>query len=84
MMEQVIKAMIREKMYQIAAETVKDNPMKGTPFEGFAVQTAIVTANKSFKENFIEGRHEFGLSESTINEIVDDVTKEILDEFLEY
>ncbi len=81
--EQAVKHMIRERMLNMAKEAYEDNPMKGTPFEGMLIRSAIATASKNYKEAFMEERDKLGLSEEEVNQMVDDVTSELLDELFE-
>jgi hypothetical protein len=82
-MKEKIKAMIRERMIGLVKEAYKDNPMKDTPFEGIMIRNTIATANKNYKEGFILQKDKLGLTEKEINEIVDEVTSQILDEIFE-
>lgn len=78
-----LKSMIRERMIGIVKETYENSPMKDTPFEGLTIQNAIASTNKNYKESFVKQKHKLGMTEYEINNIVDEVTKELLDRFLE-
>jgi|GEM_PF-4765282 len=82
-MRDTLKSMIRERMIGIVKETYENSPMKDTPLEGLIIQNAIGTANEKYKESFLKERHKLGMSENEITSIVDEVTKELLEQFLE-
>lgn len=82
-MKSTLKQMIRERMIGIVKETYENSPMKDTPFEGLIIQNAIASASKNYKESFLKEKHKLGMSENDIIEVVDEVTKELLDKFLE-
>lgn len=77
-MKEKIKDLVRERLLKVAKEAYDDNPMKGSPFEGMMVQSAIADASQSYKQKFIEERFSLGLSEEDFIEIVDDATTEIV------
>lgn len=82
-MRDTLKSMIRERMIGIVIGTYENNPMKDTPFEGLIIQNAIGTASEKYKESFLKERQKLGMSEKEITGIVDEVTKELLEQFLE-
>ena len=82
-MRDTLKSMIRERMIGIVKETYENNPMKDTPLEGLIIQNAIGTASEKYKEHFLKERHKLGMTEQEIKSVVDEVTKELLDRFLE-
>ena len=79
----ILKSMIRERMIGVVKETSENSPMKDTPFEGLIIQNAIGTASEKYKESFLKERKKLGMTEQEIKGIVDEVTRELLDRFLE-
>ncbi len=82
-MRDTLKSMIRERMIRLVKETYQNNPMKGSPLEGLVIHNAIGTASKKYKEHFLKERHKLGMSEDEINSVIDEVTAELLEQFLE-
>ena len=76
-MKELIKQQIKEQMeatFELEVQKAfENNPMKGTPFEGMTVYSAIGTTAGVFKETFIEAKDTFGLTEKEVDELVDEV-----------
>ncbi|SDH53339.1 hypothetical protein [Winogradskyella thalassocola] len=78
-----LKSLIRERMIKVIKETSEKSPMKDTPLEGLIIQNAIGTASEKYKVHFLKERHKLGMTEQEIKSVVDEVTKEMLERFLE-
>lgn len=78
-----LKSIIRERMIRIVKETYENNPMKDTPIEGLIIQNVIVTASEKYRESFLKESNKLGISEVEITNVIDEVAKELLEQFLE-
>jgi len=82
-MKQYLKQQMEEAFEKTVRDTFNNNPMKGTPFEGMIIYSAIGTTAGSFKDSLKADKVKIGLTEKEIDELVDEVSTKIINKYLE-
>ena len=81
-MKQYIKQEMEIRFEEAVKDALKNNPMKGLPFEGMMIYAAIGTTAGSFKDSLKADKAEYGLTENEIDELVEDVSTKIIKKYL--
>ena len=79
----MLERMILVKMKAMTLEVYNNSPMKGTPFGGMALANAIIEVSDQYKASLTNDKDSLGFSESKIEEIIKNVTRDLRDELLE-
>lgn len=82
-MKESFKKQIEEGFEKVVEVSFRNDSMKGTPFAGMAVYSAIGNAATHFKEEFKDSRYNLGLSENEIDSIIDEVSTKIFNKYFE-
>ena len=83
-MKEILKQQMEEQYEVAVAKAFENNPFEGTPFEGMTILSAISTTATAFKNGLNRDKVTLGLSETEIEEIVDEVTTKIHNKYLKY
>lgn len=81
-MRKMMKSMMTETITKLIVEYNENNPKKDAFFKNLAIKSVLVNSNESYKRSLVKDKHKFQMSESEINELVDEVTNELYHKFL--
>lgn len=79
----VLQEKIEERLITTAMREYNSSDMKDTPFGGVVIHRAVATLSNSIRNTFKEQKDELDLSESKIDELVDDAVSNVLGKLLD-
>lgn len=74
---------IRQVFDNIVTKTYRENPMKGTPMEGYAILNAINKTNEYLVNDISSLSTKYNLPNNTIKRIIQEVSRDVHDDFFE-
>ena len=78
-----LKNLTEKHFHKVVTICLKDNPLGNTPFAGFSIMQAVIDSSDVFKAELIKNKSNLGMTEAEIDDMVKEVSKKVLKEYID-